>query len=50
MELLFFGNLTENVKPTVFGAVLASLMIAGVLGIVDRRFVRKRNRVSGALS
>ena len=48
--MLLFGDLTERVKPVVLGAVLASLIIAGVLGIIDRKFVSKRNKVPGALS
>ena len=48
--MLLFGDLTESVKPVVLGAVLASLIISGVLGIIDRKFVSTRNKVSGALS
>lgn len=50
MVLLLLGDLTESVKPVVLGAVLASLIISGVLGIIDRKFVSKRNKVSDALS
>ena len=46
----FFGDLTESVKPAVFGAVLASLIISGVLGIIDKKLVSKRNRMLGVLS
>ena len=50
MAMLFFGNLTESVKPVVSGAVLASLIISGVLGIIDRKLLSKRNKVPGVLS
>ena len=40
--MLLFGNLTESVKPVVSGAVLASLIIAGVLGIIDRKLANKK--------
>ncbi|WP_294547864.1 hypothetical protein [uncultured Pseudoflavonifractor sp.] len=50
VALLLLGDLTESVKPVVLGAVLASLIISGVLGIIDRKFVSTRNKVSGALS
>ena len=50
MAMLFFGNLTESVKPVVLGAVLASLIISGVLGIIDRKLLSKRNKVPGVLS
>lgn len=50
MVMLLFGDLTESVKPAVFGAVLASLIISGVLGIIDKKLVSKRNRMLGVLS
>ena len=51
MALLLFEDLAEGViKPVVLGAVLADLIISGVLGIIDRKYVSKRNKVSGALS
>ena len=37
MALLLWGDLTESVKPVVLEAVLASLMIAGALGTIDRK-------------
>lgn len=40
--MLLFGDLTESVKPVVSGAVLASLIIAGVLGIIDRKLANKK--------
>lgn len=40
MVMLFFGDLKESVKLVVFGAVLVSLIISGVLGIIDRK-IRK---------
>lgn len=40
--MLLFGGLTESVKPVVSGAVLASLIIAGVLGIIDRKLANKK--------
>lgn len=40
--MLLFGNLTESVKPVVSGAVPASLIIAGVLGIIDRKLANKK--------
>lgn len=50
MVMLLFRDLTESVKPAVFGAVLASLIISGVLGIIDKKLVSKRNRMLGVLS
>ena len=50
MALLLFEDLAEGVKPVVLGAVLADLIISGVLGIIDRKYVSKRNKVSDALS
>lgn len=40
--MLLFRGLTESVKPVVSGAVLASLIIAGVLGIIDRKLANKK--------
>lgn len=40
--MLLFGDLTESVKPVVSGAVLASLIIAGVLGTIDRKLANKK--------
>lgn len=40
MVMLLFGDLKENVKPVVLGAVLVSLIISGVLGIISRK-IRK---------
>ena len=50
MVMLLWGDLTESVKPVVLGAVLASLIISGVLGIIDRKLANKRNKVSCVLS
>ena len=50
MLMLFFGDLTESVKPVVLGAVLASLIIFGVLDIIDKKLASKRNEVSSTLS
>ena len=47
MAMLIFGNLTERVRPVVSGAVFVSLMISGVLGIIDRKLADRRNRMSG---
>lgn len=47
MAMLIFGNLTESVRPVVSGAVFVSLMISGVLGIIDRKLTDRRNRMSG---
>lgn len=47
MAMLLFGDLTGNVKPVVLGAVLASLTISGVLGIIDRKLASERNKASG---
>lgn len=46
MVMLLWGDLTESVKPVVLGAVLASLIISGVLGIIDRKLANKRNKLS----
>lgn len=40
LGVLLFGDLKEGVKPVVLGAVLVSLIISGVLGIIDRK-IRK---------
>lgn len=40
LVVLLFGDLKESVKPVVLGAVLVSLIISGVLGIIDRK-IRK---------
>ena len=50
MVMLLFGDLTESVKPVVLGAILASLIIAGVLGIIDRKLVSKKNKALSVLS
>lgn len=50
MVMLLLGNLTESVKPVVLGAILASLIISGVLGIIDRKLVSKRNKALSVLS
>lgn len=50
MVMLLFGDLTESVKPVVLGAILASLIISGVLGIIDRKLVSKRNKALSVLS
>ena len=50
MVMLLWGDLTESVKPVVLGAVFASLIISGVLGIIDRKLANKRNKVSCVLS
>lgn len=47
MAMLIFGNLAEGVRPVVSGAVFVSLMISGVLGIIDRKLADRRNRMSG---
>lgn len=41
--MLLFGDLTESVKPVALGAVLASLILSGVLDIIDRKLASKRN-------
>ena len=38
MLMLLWGDLIESEKPVVLGAVLASLNISGVLGIIERKF------------
>ena len=50
MVMLLFGDLTESVQPVVLGAILASLIISGVLGIIDRKLVSKRNKALSVLS
>lgn len=50
MVMLLFGDLTESVKPVVLGAILASLIISGVLGIIDRKLVSKKNKALSVLS
>lgn len=50
MVMLLLGNLADGVKPVVLGAVLASLIISGVLGMIDRKLSSKENKVSGILS
>lgn len=50
MVMLLLGDLTESVKPVVLGAILASLIISGVLGIIDRKLVSKRNKALSVLS
>ena len=50
MVMLLFGDLTESVKPVVLGVILASLIISGVLGIIDRKLVSKRNKAQSVLS
>lgn len=47
MVMLLFGDLIESVKPVVLGAILASLFISGVLGIIDRKLADKRDNVFG---
>ena len=47
MVLLLFGNLTESEKPVVLGAILVSLILSGVLGMIGRKLATKRNKVSG---
>lgn len=42
LALLLFGDLKESVQPVVLGAVCASLIIAGVLGILDRKISKHR--------
>ena len=37
MFMLLLGDLIESAKPMVLGGVAASLIISGVLGIIDRR-------------
>ena len=49
MVMLLFGDLIESVKPVVLGAILASLIISSVLGIIDRKLVSNRNKVSDIL-
>lgn len=50
MVMLLFEDLTESVKPVVLGAILASLIISGVLGIIDRKLVSKKNKALSVLS
>ena len=50
MVMLLLGDLTESVKPVVLGEILASLIISGVLGIIDRKLVSKRNKALSVLS
>ena len=50
MVMLLFGDLTESVKPVVLGAILASLIISGVLGIIDTKLVSKKNKALSVLS
>ena len=50
MVMLLLGDLTESVKPVVLGAILDSLIISGVLGIIDRKLVSKRNKALSVLS
>ena len=45
LAMLLFGDLKESVQPVVFGAVCASLILAGVLGILDRK-IRKHKGTS----
>ena len=47
MVMLLFGDLIESVKPVVLGAILASLIISGVLGAIDRKLAGKRNKALG---
>lgn len=47
MIMLLFGDLIESVKPVVLGAVLASLTISGVLGIIERKLTGKRDKALG---
>lgn len=47
MIMPLLGDLMENVKPVVLEAILASLIISGVLGIIDGRLAGKRNKVLG---
>ena len=47
MVMLLFGDLIERVKPVVLGTILASLIISGILGIIDRKLAGKRARVLG---
>lgn len=49
MVMSLFGDLTESVKPVVLAAILASLIMSGVLGIIDRKLVSKSNKVLGNL-
>ena len=50
MFMLLFGDLIESVKPIVLGAVVTSLIISGILGIIDRRLASKINEESSVLS
>lgn len=44
MIMPLLGDLMENVKPVVLGAILTSLIISGVLGIIDGRLAGKKVR------
>ena len=44
MVMLLLGDLTGSVKPVVFGAILTSLIISGVLGIIGRKLAGKKTR------
>lgn len=46
LALLLFGDLKESVQPVVLGAVCASLIFAGVLGILDRK-ISKQKKTNG---
>lgn len=42
LALLLFGDLKESVQPVVLGAVCVSLILAGVLGILDRKISKHK--------
>ena len=50
MLMLLLGDLIESVKPIVLGAVVTSLIISGILGIIDRSLASKINNKSSVLS
>lgn len=45
LVMLLIGDLKASVQPVVFGAVCASLILSGVLGIIDRK-ISKHKRTS----
>lgn len=45
MLMLLFGNLIESVKPIVLGAICISLIISGLLNIVDRRLTAQKGDI-----
>ncbi len=42
LAMLLFGDLKASVQPVAFGAVCASLILSGVLGILERKISKHK--------